>query len=104
MTRLLLRDARYVHHCADGKLEIRRGHTAPAMRPKLSATSNLVHYGHPGLVTDTMVDGRFLMRDRELLTFDEKTAVTEAQSATEAMWQRFEAEDRGVPLPATDIV
>ena len=28
MTRLLLRDARYVHHGADGKPEIRRGHIA----------------------------------------------------------------------------
>lgn len=76
----------------------------PAMTPRLSAISNLVHYGHPGLVTDTMVDGRFLMRDRELLTIDEKAAVTEAQAATEAMWKKFEAEDRGVPLPATDPV
>lgn len=70
--------------------------------PRLSAISNLVHYGHPGLVTDTMVDGRLLMRNRELLTVDEKTAVTDAQNATEAMWQRLEAEDRGLPLPATD--
>lgn len=77
---------------------------APAMNPRLSAISNMVHYGHPGIVTDTMVDGRFLMRDGKLLTIDERSAVQEAQAATQAMWQRFGAEDRGVPLPATDPV
>lgn len=74
----------------------------PAMMPRLSAVSNLIHYGHPGVVTDTMVDGRFLMRDGHLTTIDERTAIVEAQAATDAMWERFSAEDRGVPLPATD--
>ena len=76
----------------------------PAMAPRVSALSNLVHYGHPGVVTDTMVDGRFLMRDRVLTTIDERAAITEAQAATDAMWQRFDTEDRHVPLPATDPV
>lgn len=75
-----------------------------SMVPRTSAVSNLVHYGHPGLVTDTMVDGRFLMRDRVLITIDESAAVAEAETATTAMWHRFGSEDRGVPLPATDPV
>lgn len=75
---------------------------APALNPRVSLVSNIVHYGHPGTVTDTMVDGRFLMRDGVLTTIDERAAVIEAQQATDAMWQRFGAEDRGVPLPATD--
>lgn len=75
----------------------------PALNPRVSAVSSIVHYGHPGTVTDTMVDGRFLMRDRKLITIDERTAVQEAQAATDAMWQRFGAQDRGVPLPSTDI-
>ncbi|MFU1477903.1 amidohydrolase family protein [Roseovarius sp. C7] len=74
----------------------------PAMAPRVSALSNLVHYGHPGVVTDTMVDGRFLMRDRELTTINERVAIIEAQQATDAMWQRFDTEDRHVPMPATD--
>lgn len=76
----------------------------PAMAPRLSAVSNLVHYGHPGLVTDTMVDGRFLMRDRVLTSMNERSVIIEAQAAVEAMWARFGAEDRGVPLPKTDVV
>ncbi|MEH6832800.1 MAG: amidohydrolase family protein [Sulfitobacter sp.] len=74
----------------------------PALSPRISAISNIVHYGNPGTVTDTMVDGRFLMRDRVLTTIDERAAVIEAQAATDAMWRRFGAEDRGVPLPSID--
>lgn len=77
---------------------------SPTMVPRLSAVSNLVHYGHPGLVTDTMVDGRFLMRDRILTTLDERDVLCDAQAAVEAMWARFGAEDRGVPLPRQDAV
>ena len=76
----------------------------PAMAPRLSAVSNLVHYGHPGLVTDTMVAGRFLMRDRELTTMDEAATVAEGQAATDAMWGRFAKAEPGVPLPTRDTV
>lgn len=75
---------------------------APAMVPRVSALSNLVHYGHPGIVTDTMVDGRFLMRDRVLLSIDESGAAAEAQAATDALWQRFSESGAKVPLPLRD--
>jgi len=75
---------------------------APALNPRVSVLSNLVHYGHPGVVTDTMVDGRFLMRDGALQTIDERAAVAEAQAATRAMWTRFAAEVPDVPLPIVD--
>lgn len=75
---------------------------SPAMTPRVSALSNLLHYGHPGLVTDTMVDGRFLMRNARLTTMDETEVLTQGQQATESLWRKFAAEDRGVPLPATD--
>lgn len=77
---------------------------APAMVPRLSAVSNLVHYGHPGIVTDTMVDGRFLMRDRVLTMMDDRSVASDAQAAVDAMWDRFGSEDRGVPLPTRDAV
>lgn len=77
---------------------------SPALSPRVSVVSNIVHYGHPGTVTDTMVDGQFLMRNRILITIDERAAVQEAQAATDAMWQRFGSEDRGVPMPTADTV
>ncbi|MEI4260151.1 amidohydrolase family protein [Roseovarius sp. D0-M9] len=76
----------------------------PVMAPRLSAISNLVHYGHPGIVTDTMVAGQFLMRDRVLTTVDEGAAVAEGQSATDAMWARFKASGASVPMPMRDQV
>ena len=76
----------------------------PVMAPRLSAISNLVHYGHPGIVTDTMVAGRFLMRDRVLTTMNEADAVAEGQAATDAMWTRFAASGADVPMPARDPV
>lgn len=76
----------------------------PVMAPRLSAISNLVHYGHPGIVTDTMVAGRFLMRDRVLTTMNEADAVAEGQAATDAMWTRFAASGASVPMPARDPV
>lgn len=78
--------------------------TQATMAPTVSAISNLVHYGHPGLVTDTMVDGRFLMRDRRLTTIDEPAAVEAAQAATRSMWAKFEAEGHDAPLPRFDAL
>lgn len=74
----------------------------PALNPRVSILSNIVHYGHPGMVTDTMVDGHFLMRNGELLTINERDAVENAQAATEAMWQRFRTDQPDVPLPFAD--
>ncbi len=76
----------------------------PVMAPRLSAISNLVHYGHPGIVTDTMVAGRFLMRNRILTTMNEADAVAEGQAASDAMWTRFAASGASVPMPARDPV
>lgn len=78
---------------------------APVLTPRISLLSNLVHYGHPGVVTDVMVDGRFLMRDRALTTIDEAACLAEAQAATDAMWRRFAAQEGvSVPLPVHDAV
>ncbi|GMG81570.1 amidohydrolase [Paralimibaculum aggregatum] len=77
---------------------------APALVPRISLVSNLVHYGHPGVVTDVMVGGRFLMRAGRLTTIDEAAAIAEAQAATDAMWARFAEQETTVPLPLRDAV
>lgn len=103
--------ARALGHSAIGRIDVGMkadlallDMQAPVMMPRLSALSNLVHYGHPGLVTDTIVDGRFLMRDGELTTLDERAAALEAQAATDAMWTRFAAAYPDVPMPVRDFV
>ena len=61
----------------------------PVMRPLLRPVSNIVHYGHPGLVHSVMVDGDFVMRDRKILTVDEPALLEEAQAVTERVWRRM---------------
>ena len=77
---------------------------APVLNPHVSIVSNLVHYGHPGTVTDVMVDGEFVMRDRAVLTMNEADVLEKAQNATDAMWSRFQDKITGIPLPYRDPV
>ena len=58
---------------------------APHMRPIHNLIANLVHSAKGG---DVMVDGRWLMRKRELLTLDEARIMAEAESHAQAMVRR----------------
>ncbi|MCC6904327.1 MAG: amidohydrolase family protein, partial [Anaerolineae bacterium] len=58
---------------------------APHMRPLHSLVANLVHSAKGADVTDVMVDGRWLMRNRELLTLDEERILYEAEVHAQAM-------------------
>lgn len=44
------------------------------------------------MVTSTMVNGRWLMRDRTLLMLDEAAIAAEARALAPAVWQRYERE------------
>lgn len=61
---------------------------APHMRPLHSLVANLVHAAKGGDVTDVMVDGRWLMRSRELQTLDEARILQEAERHAQAMVRR----------------
>jgi 5-methylthioadenosine/S-adenosylhomocysteine deaminase len=71
----------------------------PSMRPQINLVSNLVHYGHPGMVEALMVDGEFLMRDHRILGLDENEVVGNAQAATASAWQRLHEKNPDLPLP-----
>jgi len=43
------------------------------------------------MVTSTMVDGKFLMKDRELLTLDQDAIVEEARKISEVVWKKYHA-------------
>lgn len=45
----------------------------------------------PSMVTATIVDGKFLMRDRQLLTLDEGAIMAEALAHAPAVWERYTA-------------
>ena len=76
---------------------------APAMRPIVRLVSNLVHYGHPGLVHSVIVDGAFVMRDRKVLTIDEAALLEEAQAVTEHVWRRMIAAHPDIAPPAGEV-
>lgn len=42
------------------------------------------------MITSTMVAGKFLMKDRELLTLDEEKIAAEAQKIAPQIWERYE--------------
>ena len=71
----------------------------PSMQPQINLVSNLVHYGHPGMVESVMVDGEFLMRDGKVLCLDEKEVARNAQAATGSAWRRLHEKNPDLPLP-----
>ena len=64
------------------------------MLPLHDAIANLVTSMHSSNVESTMCDGKWLMRDRKLLTLDEEAIYTEAQSRADAIRTRA-----GIVLP-----
>jgi 5-methylthioadenosine/S-adenosylhomocysteine deaminase len=57
----------------------------PHLHPIHSLVANLVHSAKGSDVTDVMVDGAWLMRDRQLLTLDEDRILFEAERHSQAM-------------------
>jgi len=53
--------------------------SGPHWWPQHDLLAGVVYAAHPGDVRDVLVDGRWLMRDRQLLTLDEKKIRDEAQ-------------------------
>ncbi|MFC2030981.1 amidohydrolase [Chloroflexota bacterium] len=60
----------------------------PHMRPIHNLVANLIHTAKGSDVTDVMVDGRWLMRKRELLTLDEERILYEAEAHAQALIKR----------------
>ena len=75
----------------------------PAMRPAIRPVSNLVHYGHPGLVRSVMVDGAFVMQDGRILTVDEPALLEAAQEVTRRVWQRMIAANPDIARPDGEL-
>jgi 5-methylthioadenosine/S-adenosylhomocysteine deaminase len=69
-------------------VELRQAHLVPLMR----VVSSFVHQGQPRDITAVMVDGRWLMRDGEVLTMDEAGIVAEADRIGRAAWARLLAD------------
>jgi cytosine/adenosine deaminase-related metal-dependent hydrolase len=68
-------------------LDARRTHLVPAGR----ILSAWINNGQPSDVESVMVDGRFVMRDRKILTVDEPSLIAEADKVGRRVWNQVEA-------------
>ena len=72
-------------------------HLAPNIRP----AANLVHHARASDVTDVIVDGQWIMRDRKVLVLDEEKIVREADETGRRAWSRaVEAAPPGARIPS----
>ena len=76
-------------------VDFRRPHLTPALR----VVSTFVHQGQAGDVEAVMVEGRWLMRDRRILTLDEPAIVAEADQIARSAWRRLFEERPGLSRP-----
>jgi 5-methylthioadenosine/S-adenosylhomocysteine deaminase len=77
-------------------LGLTRAHLVPTTR----IGSAFVHQGQASDVESVMVDGRWLMRDRKVLTLDEDHVLAEAERVARVAWARSLRDTRGVAVPA----
>jgi 5-methylthioadenosine/S-adenosylhomocysteine deaminase len=71
-----------------------RAHLVPAGR----IVSAWIHNGQPSDIESVMIDGRFVMRDRKVLTMDETAIVTEADRVGRRIWSQVKAAGP-IPIP-----
>jgi len=58
---------------------------APNLVPSHDVTANIVYSAHAGNVTDSIINGKVVMRERKLLTLDEEKVVERAQKEAERL-------------------
>jgi 5-methylthioadenosine/S-adenosylhomocysteine deaminase len=75
-------------------LDTQRAHLVPAMR----IVSAWIHNGQPSDIESVMVDGRFIMRNRKILTVDEDSLIAEADKVGRRIWSQVLAAGP-VPVP-----
>jgi len=76
-------------------VDLRKPHLTPALR----VVSCFVHQGQASDVEAVMVDGRWLMRDRRVLTLDEAAITREADRIARAAWRRLFETHPDLPRP-----
>lgn len=75
-------------------LDIMKPHLTPSGR----ILSAWIHNGQPSDIESVMVDGKFIMRDHQLLTLDEAAIMEEAWRVGERVWGRI-LRNGELPLP-----
>jgi cytosine/adenosine deaminase-related metal-dependent hydrolase len=65
-------------------VDTQRAHLVPAGR----FVSAWIHNGQPADIESVMIDGRFVMRDRKVLTVDEAAVVSQAHAVGRRIWKQ----------------
>lgn len=76
-------------------IDTQRSHLVPTMR----IVSGFVHQGTPADIESVMVDGKWIMRDGEVLTMDEPAIIKEAERIGRRAWGRLLEDYPDVPFP-----
>jgi 5-methylthioadenosine/S-adenosylhomocysteine deaminase len=75
-------------------VDTQRAHLVPAGR----IVSAWIHNGQPADIESVMIDGRFVMRNRKVLTMDEAAVIAEADKVGRRIWAKVQ-EAGAVPVP-----
>jgi cytosine/adenosine deaminase-related metal-dependent hydrolase len=76
-------------------VDTQRSHLVPTLR----IVSAWLHNGQPGDIEAMMVDGKFLMRDRKVLTLDEASLIHEAEKIGRRAWNQLLKRYPSAPFP-----
>ena len=76
-------------------VDTQRAHLVPTMR----IVSAWIHNGQPGDIEAMMVDGKFLMRDRQVLTLDAARIIQEAEKIGRRAWHQRSNGIPAAPFP-----
>ena len=76
-------------------VDVQKAHLVPVLR----FVSAFMHQGQPADIEAMMVDGRWVMRDRQVLTLDEPLILREADRIARRAWRRLLEDYPDVPLP-----
>jgi 5-methylthioadenosine/S-adenosylhomocysteine deaminase len=66
------------------------GLRSPHMNPSTNVLSNLIYASNPSDIRTVIVDGKIIMRERELLTLNETDVIEDANRAVEVLKTAFE--------------
>ena len=76
-------------------IDTQKAHLVPTMR----IVSGFLHNGQPGDIEAVMVNGKFIMRDHNVLTLDEEAIVAEADRIGRRAWNRLLERYPNAPFP-----
>jgi len=76
-------------------VDVRKAHLVPVLR----FVSAFVHQGQPADIEAMMVDGKWVMRDHQVLTLDEPLILREAERIARRAWRRLLEDYPDVPFP-----